>query len=83
MLRDRGRRSVARRLDAQVGRSLESRSRRWCSPPLSTVRVIPDWPPAVRHEEIERLRAEPREGDLTIGGATLAAEAAAAGLRSH
>jgi dihydrofolate reductase len=27
-------------------------------------------------EEIERLRAEPREGDIAIGGATLAAEAA-------
>ncbi|WP_217134808.1 dihydrofolate reductase family protein [Streptomyces sp. AC558_RSS880] len=31
-------------------------------------------------EEIERLRAEPGEGDIAIGGATLAAEAAAAGL---
>ncbi|MET9361723.1 dihydrofolate reductase family protein [Streptomyces sp. NPDC006632] len=31
-------------------------------------------------EEIERLRAEPDEGDIAIGGATLAAEAAAAGL---
>ncbi len=31
-------------------------------------------------EEIERLRAEPAEGDIAIGGATLAAEAAAAGL---
>jgi dihydrofolate reductase len=30
-------------------------------------------------EEIERLRAEP-EGDIAIGGATLAAEAAALGL---
>ncbi|WP_327714963.1 dihydrofolate reductase family protein [Streptomyces sp. NBC_00490] len=30
--------------------------------------------------EIERLRAEPGEGDIAIGGATLAAEAAAAGL---
>jgi dihydrofolate reductase len=28
-------------------------------------------------EEIERLRAEPGEGDIAIGGATLAAEAAA------
>lgn len=26
-------------------------------------------------EEIERLRAEPAEGDIAIGGATLAAEA--------
>ncbi|GLW12640.1 deaminase [Microtetraspora sp. NBRC 13810] len=31
-------------------------------------------------EEIERLRAEPGEGDIAIGGATLAAEAAALNL---
>ncbi|MFF7776289.1 dihydrofolate reductase family protein [Streptomyces tanashiensis] len=31
-------------------------------------------------EEIERLRAEPGDGDIAIGGATLAAEAAASGL---
>jgi dihydrofolate reductase len=31
-------------------------------------------------EEIERLRAEAGEGDIAIGGATLAAEAAASGL---
>ena len=31
-------------------------------------------------EEIERLRAEPGEGDIAIGGANLAAEAAALGL---
>lgn len=31
-------------------------------------------------EEIARLRAEPGEGDIAIGGATLAAEAAARGL---
>jgi dihydrofolate reductase len=31
-------------------------------------------------EEIERLRAEPGEGDIALGGATLAAEAAALGL---
>ncbi|MEU2423146.1 dihydrofolate reductase family protein [Streptomyces sp. NPDC007851] len=30
--------------------------------------------------EIERLRAEPGDGEIAIGGATLAAEAAAAGL---
>jgi dihydrofolate reductase len=30
--------------------------------------------------EIERLRAEPSEGDIAIGGATLAAQAAASGL---
>jgi dihydrofolate reductase len=31
-------------------------------------------------EEIERLRAEPGEGDIAIGGATLAAEAASLDL---
>ena len=31
-------------------------------------------------EEIDRLRAEPGEGDIAIGGATLAADAAALGL---
>ena len=31
-------------------------------------------------QEIERLRAEPGEGDIAIGGAALAAEAAALGL---
>jgi dihydrofolate reductase len=31
-------------------------------------------------EEIERLRGEPGEGEIAIGGATLAAEAAALGL---
>jgi dihydrofolate reductase len=31
-------------------------------------------------EEVERLRAEPGEGDIAIGGATLAAEAAGLGL---
>ena len=31
-------------------------------------------------EEIERLRAEPGEGEIAIGGATLAAEAAALGV---
>jgi dihydrofolate reductase len=31
-------------------------------------------------EEIERLRAEPADGDIAIGGASLAAEAAALGL---
>lgn len=31
-------------------------------------------------EEIERLRAQPGEGEIAIGGATLAAEAAALGL---
>lgn len=31
-------------------------------------------------KEIERLRAQPEDGDIAIGGATLAAEAAASGL---
>jgi dihydrofolate reductase len=31
-------------------------------------------------DEIERLRAEPGDGEIAIGGATLAAEAAASGL---
>jgi dihydrofolate reductase len=31
-------------------------------------------------EEIERLRAEPGDSEIAIGGATLAAEAAASGL---
>src|SRR6202044_2192725 len=31
-------------------------------------------------EEIERLRTEPGEGDIAIGGASLAAEAASLGL---
>src|SRR4029077_9805407 len=31
-------------------------------------------------EEVARLRAEPGEGEIAIGGATLAAEAAALGL---
>ncbi len=31
-------------------------------------------------DEVARLRAEPGEGDIALGGATLAAEAAAAGL---
>jgi dihydrofolate reductase len=31
-------------------------------------------------EEIERLRAEPGDGDIAIGGATLAVEAAGLGL---
>jgi dihydrofolate reductase len=31
-------------------------------------------------EEVERLRAEPAEGEIAIGGATLAAEAAESGL---
>ena len=57
-----------------------SRSRRWCSPPrCRRCRAMPAWPPALG-EEIERLRAEPAEDSIAIGGAALAAEAAALGL---
>lgn len=41
-----------------------------------TARLASDSPA----EEIERLRAEPGEGEIAIGGATLAAAVAAAGL---
>ncbi|MGP3938958.1 hypothetical protein [Streptomyces sp. 6N106] len=34
----------------------------------------PAWPPDGLAEEIERLRAEPAEGDIAIGGAALAAD---------
>ncbi|MEU7009670.1 dihydrofolate reductase family protein [Streptomyces sp. NPDC046332] len=47
---------------------------------LSTVRGNARLASGTVAEEIERLRAEPGEGDIAIGGATLAAEAAASGL---
>ncbi|GGZ36951.1 deaminase [Streptomyces inusitatus] len=47
---------------------------------LSTVRGSARLASGGLPEEIERLRAEPGEGDIAIGGATLAAEAAALGL---
>ena len=47
---------------------------------LSTVRGNARLASGGLAEEIERLRAEPGEGDIAIGGATLAAEAAAMGL---
>ena len=47
---------------------------------LTTVRGNARLATAGLAEEIERLRAEPAEGDIAIGGATLAAEAAALGL---
>jgi dihydrofolate reductase len=59
-----------------------SRSRRSCSPPRcqrsrgSNVRLASGG----LAEQIERSRAEPGEGDIAIGGARLAAEAAASGL---
>jgi hypothetical protein len=49
------------------------------SPAVSVRRSYAAWPRRLA-EEIERLRAEPAEGDIAIGGATLAAEAAALGL---
>jgi dihydrofolate reductase len=47
---------------------------------LSTVRGNARLAAGGLAEEIERLRAEPGEGDIAIGGATLAVEAAALGL---
>ncbi|WP_037857666.1 dihydrofolate reductase family protein [Streptomyces sp. NRRL S-340] len=47
---------------------------------LSAVRGCARLASGALAEEIERLRAEPGEGDIAIGGATLAAEAAASGL---
>ncbi len=47
---------------------------------LSTVEGNARLAPGGPAEEIERFRAEPGEGDIAIGGATLAAEAAALGL---
>jgi dihydrofolate reductase len=46
---------------------------------LSTVQGNARLASAGLAEEIERLRAEPGEGEIAIGGATLAAEAAALG----
>src|SRR5260370_34775210 len=50
------------------------------SPTLSAVQGYARLASGGLAEEIERLRAEPAEGDIAIGGATLAAEAAALGL---
>ena len=47
---------------------------------LSTVRGNARLASGSLADEIERLRADPDEGDIAIGGATLAAEAAAPGL---
>ena len=47
---------------------------------LSTVQGTARLASGTVAEEIERLRAEPEEGEIAIGGATLAAEAAASGL---
>ena len=51
----------------------------WCSPPrCRRCRAIPAWPPAAWRRRSSGC--EPGEGDIAIGGATLAAEAAALGL---
>ncbi|CAL9640205.1 dihydrofolate reductase family protein [Streptomyces sp. enrichment culture] len=47
---------------------------------LSTVQGAARLASGGLREEIERLRAEPGDGEIAIGGATLAAEAAALGL---
>jgi dihydrofolate reductase len=47
---------------------------------LSAVQGNAHLAPGSLEEEIERLRAEPGEGDIAIGGAALAAEVAALGL---
>jgi len=76
---------------AEQDRSLDDSELEWAAvwKPLPKV-VFSTTLPAVRGnarlasgglaEEIERLRAEPAEGDIAIGGAALAAEAAALGL---
>src|SRR6476620_1143554 len=76
---------------ADQDRSLDDSELEWAAvwKPLPKV-VFSTTLPAVRGharlasagvaEEIERLRAEPAESDIAIGGATLAAEAAALGL---
>ena len=51
-----------------------------CSTTLSAVQGNARLASGGLAEEIERLRAEPAEGDIAIGGATLAAGAAALGL---
>jgi dihydrofolate reductase len=76
---------------ADQDRSLDDAEREWAalwnplpkvvfSTTLSTVQGNARLASGGLTEEIERLRAEPGEGDIAIGGATLAAEAAALGL---
>src|SRR5215207_708379 len=58
-----------------------SRSQRWCSRRrCRRCRAMARLATGGLAEEIQRLRAEPGETDIAIGGATLAAEAAALGL---
>ena len=57
-----------------------SRSPRWCSPPrCRQCRAMPAWPPAAWRRRSSGC-AEPAAGDIAIGGAALAAEAATLGL---
>ncbi|WP_326600641.1 dihydrofolate reductase family protein [Streptomyces sp. NBC_01803] len=76
---------------ADQDRSLDDSEREWTalwkplpkvvfSTTLSAVRGHARLASGGLAEEIERLRAEPGEGEIAIGGATLAAEAAALGL---
>jgi dihydrofolate reductase len=76
---------------ADQGQSLDDAEREWAalwkplpkvvfSTTLSAVQGNARLASGGLAEEIERLRAEPGEGDIAIGGATLAAEAAALGL---
>ena len=57
-----------------------SRCRRSCSPPRCGGPGNARLASGGLAEEIGRLRAEPGDGDIAIGGATLAVEAAASGL---
>ncbi|GAA2231960.1 dihydrofolate reductase family protein [Streptomyces indiaensis] len=76
---------------AEQDQSLDDAQREWIalwnplpkvvfSRTLSTVRGNARLLSGGLAEEIERLRAEPAEGDIAIGGAALAAEAAASDL---
>jgi dihydrofolate reductase len=76
---------------AEADPSLDDARREWAqlwnslpkvvfSTTLSAVRGSARLATAGVAEEIKRLRAEPGEGNIAIGGATLAAEAAASGL---
>ncbi|MCH6468511.1 dihydrofolate reductase family protein [Sinomonas terrae] len=76
---------------ADQGRTLSDSQREWAelwkslpkvvfSGTLSSVQGNARLASGDVRDEIERLRAEPREGNIAIGGATLAAEAAALDL---
>lgn len=77
--------------DPQNAASFDTREREWAavwnplpkvvfSRTLTTVQGNARLATGSLAEEIERLRAEPGDGDIAIGGATLAAEAADLGL---